>query len=73
MSIRGIDISDNNGTLDWDIIKEQIDFAMVRVGYGSNYESQDDRQASIRMLVERSSSVSKKGRAWRLKIPARKW
>ena len=28
MSIRGIDISDNNGTLDWDIIKEQIDFAM---------------------------------------------
>lgn len=51
MSIRGIDISDNNGTLDWDIIKEQIDFAMVRVGYGSNYESQDDRQA-IRNMQE---------------------
>ena len=41
MSIRGVDISDNNGTLNWDIIKEQIDFAIVRVGYGSNYESLD--------------------------------
>ena len=29
MSIRGVDISDNNGTLNWDIIKEQIDFAIV--------------------------------------------
>ena len=45
MSIIGIDISDNNGTLDWDRIKKQIDFAMIRVGYGSNYESQDDKQA----------------------------
>lgn len=49
MSIRGVDISDNNGTLNWDIIKEQIDFAIVRVGYGSNYESQDDRQAARNM------------------------
>ena len=51
MSIRGVDISDNNGTLNWDIIKEQIDFAIVRVGYGSNYESQDDKQA-VRNMQE---------------------
>lgn len=51
MSIRGIDVSDNNGTLNWDVIKELIDFAIVRVGYGSNYESQDDKQA-IRNMQE---------------------
>lgn len=49
MSIRGIDTSDNNGTLNWDLIKEQIDYAIVRVGYGSNYESQDDKQATRNM------------------------
>lgn len=51
MKIRGIDISDNNGTLDWDRVKKQIDFAMIRVGYGSNYESQDDKQA-VRNMQE---------------------
>lgn len=51
MSIVGIDVSDNNGTLNWDVIKELIDFAIVRVGYGSNYESQDDKQA-IRNMQE---------------------
>ena len=50
--IKGIDVSDNNGMLDWDTIKANgIDFANIRVGYGSNYESQDDRQA-IRNMQE---------------------
>jgi len=48
----GIDVSDNNGVLDWDAIKAcGIRFAMIRVGYGSNYESQDDKQA-IRNMQE---------------------
>lgn len=50
--IRGIDVSDNNGYLDWDSIKaDNIDFAFIRIGYGSNYESQDDRQA-VRNMEE---------------------
>ena len=50
--VKGIDVSDNNGTLDWDAIKASgIEFAMIRTGYGSNYESQDDRQA-IRNMQE---------------------
>ena len=48
----GIDVSDNNGVLDWDSIKASGKlFAMVRVGYGSNFESQDDKQA-IRNMQE---------------------
>jgi len=49
---RGIDVSDNNGTIDWDAVKSSgIEFAMIRVGYGSNFESQDDKQA-IRNMRE---------------------
>ncbi len=40
----GIDVSRHNGTIDWDTVKSQIDFAILRVGYGDNYESQDDTQ-----------------------------
>lgn len=49
----GIDVSDNNGVLDWDAIKEsgKCNFTMIRQGYGSNYASQDDKQA-IRNMQE---------------------
>lgn len=43
--IRGIDVSDKNGKLNWDIINnEGIKFAIIRAGYGGNYEKQDDKQ-----------------------------
>ncbi len=39
-----IDVSEFNGTLDWDEIKGQIDGAIIRCGYGGNLVSQDDPQ-----------------------------
>lgn len=49
MARRIIDISSNNGTLDWDAIKEQIDGAIIRIGYGSDEPGQDDEQAERNM------------------------
>ncbi|MDO5403476.1 MAG: GH25 family lysozyme [Eubacteriales bacterium] len=50
--IRGIDVSENNGTIDWEAVKASgVEFAIIRTGYGSNYESQDDKQA-IRNMQE---------------------
>lgn len=40
----GIDVSVHQGTIDWDTVAPQIDFAIIRCGYGSDYTSQDDRQ-----------------------------
>ena len=40
----GIDVSYANGYLDWEKIKGQIDWAIIRVGYGSDYTNQDDSQ-----------------------------
>lgn len=51
MAYRIIDVSDNNGQLDWDTIKSSIDGAIIRVGFGSDYENQDDSQA-IRNMHE---------------------
>ena len=34
---RGIDVSEHQGTIDWERVKPQIDFAMLRVGYGRNH------------------------------------
>lgn len=33
---KGIDISHANGVVDWEKVKPQIDFAMLRAGYGKN-------------------------------------
>lgn len=51
MAYRIIDVSDNNGQLDWDIIKSSIDGVIIRIGFGSDIESQDDSQA-IRNMRE---------------------
>ena len=51
MAYRIIDVSDNNGQLDWDTIKSSIDGAIIRIGFGSDYENQDDSQA-IRNMRE---------------------
>lgn len=41
-NIRGIDVSKHNGNIDWGAVKSQIDFAILRVGYGDDIPSQDD-------------------------------
>lgn len=40
--LRGIDVSSHNGEINWALVKSQIDFAIIRLGYGDNIESQDD-------------------------------
>ena len=42
--LKGIDVSNANGRIDWDKLKGSIDFAILRCGYGSNIASQDDKQ-----------------------------
>lgn len=37
-----IDVSEHNGLIDWEVTKEHIDGAIIRCGYGSNYDNQDD-------------------------------
>ncbi len=51
MAYRIIDVSSNNGQLDWDTIKSSIDGVIIRIGYGSDIESQDDSQA-VRNIQE---------------------
>ncbi|MBE6931784.1 MAG: hypothetical protein E7464_00165 [Ruminococcaceae bacterium] len=38
----GIDVSCWQGMIDWDTAADQIDFAIIRCGYGQNRTSQDD-------------------------------
>lgn len=42
--LKGIDVSNANGRVDWDKLKGNIDFAILRCGYGSDMPSQDDKQ-----------------------------
>lgn len=45
MAIKGIDVSGNNGTIDWNKVKkDDIKFAILRCGYGMDMMSQDDSQ-----------------------------
>ncbi|MCI8366278.1 MAG: hypothetical protein HFJ66_01565 [Eggerthellaceae bacterium] len=40
----GIDVSEHQGVIDWAKVKaDGIKFAIIRLGYGSDYESQDDK------------------------------
>jgi GH25 family lysozyme M1 (1,4-beta-N-acetylmuramidase) len=44
MSLKGIDISEHNGYKDWNRLKaDGVQFAMIRLGYGSDQPSQDDK------------------------------
>lgn len=38
----GIDVSEHNGNVDFANLPEEIDFAILRCGYGSDYSDQDD-------------------------------
>ena len=41
----GIDVSSHQGRINWAEVKSSgIDFAIIRLGYGSNFSSQDDSQ-----------------------------
>ncbi|MDE6231877.1 MAG: fibronectin type III domain-containing protein [Lachnospiraceae bacterium] len=40
----GIDVSYHNGDIDWNRVKSNIDYAILRVGYGNNLDSQDDKK-----------------------------
>ncbi|MBQ3357204.1 MAG: InlB B-repeat-containing protein [Oscillospiraceae bacterium] len=40
----GIDVSAHQGSINWDLVAPQIDFAILRVGYGSDLTNQDDSQ-----------------------------
>ncbi len=37
MSYKGIDISEHNGTIDFDKVAKSVDFAIIRIGYGVTY------------------------------------
>ena len=39
-----IDVSEHQGLIDWEKVKPQIDGAILRCGYGGDYEDQDDEQ-----------------------------
>ena len=45
---KGMDVSQWNGTINWNTVKNSsdIDYAIIRCGYGDNYASQDDTQWS---------------------------
>lgn len=42
--LKGIDVSFAQGRVDWDKLKGNIDFAILRCGYGNNQADQDDVQ-----------------------------
>ena len=42
--MKGIDISSHQGIINWSKVKGQIDFSIIRLGYGDNIASQDDKQ-----------------------------
>lgn len=39
---KGIDVSSHQGTINWAEVKNNIDFAIIRLGYGDDDASQDD-------------------------------
>lgn len=44
MSKKVIDVSVHQGVIDWEMVKPNIDGAILRCGYGSDREDQDDKQ-----------------------------
>ena len=46
MALFGIDVSDYQGQIDWNTVKPQISFAILKIGYGDDYTYQDDQYIS---------------------------
>lgn len=44
--LKGIDVSKHNGSINWETVKEHIDFAMLRAGYGTVVDSKFHYNAS---------------------------
>ena len=45
MQAKGVDISEHNGAVDFAALTQAgVKFAILRLGYGSDYTSQDDAQ-----------------------------
>ena len=43
--MEGIDVSSNNGTVNWQEVKNAgVEFAMIRCGFGQDIAAQDDKQ-----------------------------
>ena len=42
--LKGIDVSHYQGRINWERVKPQIDFAILRMGLGDDIPSQDDKQ-----------------------------
>ena len=42
--LNGIDVSTYQGNVNWERVKQNIDFAILRCGFGSDYVHQDDNQ-----------------------------
>lgn len=41
--MKGIDVSSHQSIINWSVVKGQIDFAIIRLGYGDNITKQDDK------------------------------
>ena len=47
MEKRGIDVSVHQGDIDWNIVKNNVDFAIIRCGYGIDKVDKDDKKYYI--------------------------
>lgn len=43
-TMKGIDVSEHNGNINWAKASKKIDYVILRVGYGNNIKSQDDKK-----------------------------
>lgn len=44
-TMKGVDVSYHNGTINWDKVKaSDVDYAIIRCGYGQDFKSQDDKK-----------------------------
>lgn len=41
---KGVDVSDWQGVIDWDTVKNDVDFAILKMGIGNDMAAQDDSQ-----------------------------
>ena len=57
-NLRVIDVSEHQGSINWDAVKGHIDGAILRCGYGDNIASQDDKQMNVQDLEFRSEYIS---------------
>ena len=44
--MNGIDVSVYDGKINWRLVKNQIDYAIIRCGFGQNFIKQDDQNGT---------------------------